>query len=307
MLPEREQRTAQLRNCWIILGTLNLGVALFSLWNYHSGSATRQVVLISAAIVLAIGNLGVLFSLRTQLKKSDIAPPQSLIPTAIILAIVSFAITVSGVSLLHHHSDYIDLALSNTPLSSIEPEQKRLVVELLRHRAQSSRENDKELADEQAHPLNPQLYTPESFASKAVMESTMANLTKFMNIDLRYAKSLEETMQDFRQKMAACDPAYLKSWDESEQEQEAAQASTMQAEREWFASVTALYSYAETHADNITLKQGHLVITPPPLLETFNQQMSRSKDLQQNLLTRQAGLVKAHQQAKQAVIIPSSD
>jgi hypothetical protein len=304
MLPESEQRAARLRNVWIVLGTLNLGVASFSLWNYHSGSATRQVVIISAAIVLAFGNLGALYSLRTQLKKGGIAPPQSLIPAAITFAIISFAITIFGSSHLHHHSGYIDLALSNTPLSSIEPEQKRLVVELLRLRAESSRENDKELADAQAHPLNPQLYTPESFASKAVIESTMANLTKFMNIDLRYAESLEETMHDFRQKMAACDPAYLQSWDESEQKQEAVQASTMQAEREWFASVTSLYSYAEIHAADITLKQGRLVITPAPVLATFNQQMSHSKDLQQKLSIRQAGLVKAQQQAKQGLIIP---
>jgi len=297
-----ERTKIQIRNVWIILVTLNLGVALFSLWNYHSGAATRQVALISAAIVLVLGNASLLFVFPKQLKKTSTPPPRNFILTVIAFATISFAITAFGISHLDHRNDYLDIAMSDTPLSSIEPEQRRLVVELLRKRAAFSRENNKDLADASAHPLNPTLYSPESFANKAVMQSTIATLTKFTNIDLHYYGQVQQSAQDFHEKMAVCDPAYLKSWDESMQQREATQASAMQAERDWFASVTALYSYAEDHANNITLKEGRLVITPPSVLDSFNQQMSRSKDLQQRQLDFVHLLLKEQQQAKLNVI-----
>jgi hypothetical protein len=301
MSPVSEQTTTQIQTGWIILATFNLGVAIFSLWNYHSSSATRQVALISAAIVLLVGNLCVLFLFRKQRYKAGTPSPRSLMPTTIAFAIISFAIVTFGVFHLHHN-DYLDIAMSNTPLSSIEPEQRRLVVELIRQRAAYSRENNKDLADASAHPLDPALYSPESFATKAVMESTLAALTKFMNIDLHYYGQVQESAQDFRKKMAVCDPAYLKSWDESMQEQEATQASAMKAERDWFASVTSLYAYAQNHTTEITLKQGRLLIAAPPVLNSFNQQMSHSKDLQQKQLDLVTLLLKEQQRAKQNLI-----
>jgi hypothetical protein len=306
MSPVSEQTTTQIQTGWIILATFNLGVAIFSLWNYHSGSATREVALISAAIVLVAGNLGVLFLFRKQRNKAGTPSPRSFIPTTIIFAIISFAIVTFGVSHLHHHNDYLDIAMSDIPLSSIEPEQRRLVVELIRQRAAYSRENNKDLVDASAHPLNPALYSPESFANKAVMESTVAALTKFMNIDLRYYGQVQESAQNFRKKMAVCDPTYLKSWDKSMQAQEATQASAMKVERDWFASVTSLYAYAEGHTSDITLKQGRLVIAATPILNSFNQQMSHSKDLQQKQLDLVTLLFKEQQQAKQNIIQPEN-
>jgi hypothetical protein len=270
-----------IRNRWIVLGTFNLGVLLFCLWNYHSGAATRQVALIVSTIVLVIGNAGLLFSFRKHRKQEGTPAWSNFAPAAVVFAIISFTITAFGVSHLQDPNDYLRIAMSTTPFSSIHPERRRLVVEFLRKRAAYSRQNNKDLADASLHPINPPLYSPESFANKAVMASTIATLTKFMDIDLHYDEQLQDSAQSFRQKMELCDPAYLKSWNESIEETEGTQAPAMRAERDWFASVTSLYSYAEGHANDITLKSGKLIITPTSVLDAFNQQMTNSKDLQQ--------------------------
>jgi hypothetical protein len=289
---------------WMMIGIVNVTIAVWISVKYRLGQTDEKVALISAGVCVVFLNLAVLWAVRRRRGNSGEPLPKSLVLGGAILGIIAFASTAVCVLATSHHSNYLDLAMSNRPLSSIDPEQTRLVVELLRGRAANSRENDKLLAEARRSPLNPALYSADSFAGAAVMKSTVERLTYFIEADFQYSEKQQALMQDFRQKMAQSDPAYLRSWDATRQEQETAEASAEKLEHEWLKSVQSLYAYAEDHTREISLKDGKLHFSAPAVQTTFAQQMTDSTALHDKWLILEQGLAKAKQKSEEKLIMP---
>ncbi len=115
------------------------------------------------------------------------------------------------------------------------------------------------------------------------MHSTVAHLTRYAQIDFSDFAKQEAVRADFRRKMAACDPEYLKNWDAGRTGVEELQNSANQLEHDWFASVTALYSYGEKHARQIKVKAGKISISEPTVRQKFDDLFRHSKALHEKL------------------------
>ena len=115
------------------------------------------------------------------------------------------------------------------------------------------------------------------------MHSTLALLTKDAQIDFGYFARQQAARDDFRRKMMACDPGYLKTWDADRNNQDGLAESANQVEHDWFASVTALYAYASQHSREIEVKSGRIVISNVDVRQTFNHLFERSTALHEKL------------------------
>jgi hypothetical protein len=292
------------RTLWVVFASIAVGVPGFSLWSYRAGYVTKGVTLLSAAIALAV-LLPVMFvGFRRAIRALGGALPGSMLGGVLLLGVLSFCVTWIGVSVLQPHNDLLGLALSNTPLSAIQPERKQLLVELIRRKAAISRENDKALADAQKHPIDPQIYSPASFASKEVMESTVAQLATSINLDTDYSKQQQAATDDFRNKMAVCDPAYLETFDESMKERDAADARILQTESAWFEGVKALYDYAASHAGDFVVSNGKINISAPDVHEKFKQSFQQSQAMHDELTKEVASAVKTQKVLKDRYLVP---
>lgn len=287
------------RNVWIALVCVNAGAPLFEIWEYHSGAINSAAALLSVGLVLVVLNSVVLGSLfaRARRKGRPFQQKKLLLPAGA-MAVIAFLSTVVGVSLMRQRNDYFDLAMSDRPLSSITPEQKRLVVEYIRRAAANSQEENKAMAEAQKQPIDPAVYSPESFANQEVMRSTLALLTAYTRIDFEYFAKLQAIREDFRRRMAASDPGYLKSWDADRSDNEQMQQSANQVEHDWFASVDTLYSYGEQHAGQIEVKGGRVSISNPTVRRKFDDLFSQSKALHDKLESVVRDEVKLQRQAK---------
>lgn len=127
----------------------------------------------------------------------------------------------------------------------------------------------------------------------------MMHLTSYTEIDFQYFAMQESAREDFRRKMAICDPEYLKSWDAKQQEQEALDKATNQLEHDWVASVKSLYDYAGQHTRDIIVKGGHIAISDVDVHQIFNDRLDRSKALHSKLLSSVREQAK-HQQTLKA-------
>ncbi len=283
---------------WLVLVSINSGVPIATVWKYHAGETSSRVALVSGMIVLIVCNLAALLAFWRRYQLDGEPLPRTLLVGAAALAVVCCLLTILGVSSVRHHNEYADLAFSDTPLSSIEPEQKRLVVELIRCTAANSQEENKALAEAQKVPMNPPVYSPESFANQQVIQSTMAHLTKYADIDFQYFGKQQSAREDFRRKMAVIDPEYLKSWNAKRQEQEAADKATDQLEHDWFASVESLYNYAAQHTQEISVKDGRIAPSANAIRQAFNDQLDWSKALHDKLQSSVKEQVRRQQESR---------
>ena len=304
MSTPESKHSLRTRYNWIGLLAIACGVPIFSLWNYCAGSSSKQVTLMSAAISLAFLLPIMLWSFPKAHRNDESDLPKSMLVGAAFLGVLSFSVTWIGASTLKPHNGLLDLASSDTQLSDIEPERKRLVVELIRRKAANSQENDKAIAEARKHPMNPQIYTPESFASKEAMDSTVAQLATWINLDADYSNQQQIATDDFRKKMILCDPAYLKSFEESMQKREAADALSLQTESAWFAGVKALYSYAASNAAYFSVSDEKVKIASAPVREKFNQSLQESEALHDELTKQVQVSVKMQQEAKDKYLVP---
>lgn len=263
---------------YAVVACVNATVPAIVLWKRYSGEVTSTVAVLTALISLAIVNTVLIVGLRSKQRRLGISPSRRLPATAVILGVAAVLLTAAGVKAVPVRNDYLGLALSDKPLSEIRPEQKRLVVELLRRRAENSRDYDRALAEAKAHPISPALYTPESFASVDVMHSTINTLKKYIGVDMDYGAKQQEAMSEFRDKMAKVDPEYLKQWDSERRHAEELQASATELEKEWFSSVVALYDFAAAHCDEVKL-YGSPAERGDKTEQEFKAQLAASKSL----------------------------
>ena len=283
---------------WLVLVCLNGTVPVAIIWKYHGGEISSAVALITGVIVLAVGNIAALLGFQKRTRRDGSPLERRLVAGAGALAVASFLLTIFGVSLVKHRNGYAELATSDRPLSGIEPERKRLVVELLRRTAAISQEENKTIAEAQKVPMNPVVYSPESFADQQAIQSTLAQVAKNVEIDFRYFAQQQSAREDFSRKMTTCDPEYLKQWDAERQRQDDAEKSANQLEHDWFASVKSLYDYANEHAREIAVRDGRISISDETVRQTFDALLDRSKALHDRLESTVQDEVRLQQQAK---------
>jgi hypothetical protein len=166
--------------------------------------------------------------------------PEAWCLTSLALVVLSGLITT--ISIAASPSDnYLAVALSDTPLNKIKPDRKRLVVELIRQNKAASDENSR--IAKSMRPISPALYSGDSFASKAAMESTSSQLKQAYEIDQAYAAAKHQARQDFHDKMQRVDPDYLRGFESRMQEEDSLEASIEAEEAKWVASALSLYDY----------------------------------------------------------------
>jgi len=288
----------RVRSNWLIIGCANGTVPIVIIWKYHAGEIGYTVALLAGAIVLTVGNIAILLGFR-QLSKREGGPlGKRLVVGAAVLAIAAFLATILGVSVKKHRNGYLNLALSDVPLSSIEPVQRRLVVELIRRTNANSQEENKAMAEAQKVPMNPAVYSAQSFADQQIIQSTLAHLAIYTEIDFQYSAKQQSAREDFRRKMAVCDAEYLTKWDAQRRRQEDTESAANQIEHNWFTSVKALYDYAEQHARNIAVIDGRISISDVPVRQRFNDLFDQSKALHEKLESAVREEIEPQQKAK---------
>lgn len=291
---------------WLMLLCMNATVTVVLVWKTHLGEIPPSVALISAPLCLLLLNFVIIIAVRKRNHQKGQPTSKRLVPGAIGLSAMAALVTSVLVFAVPQRNNYVDLALSAIPLSNIQPEQKRLVVELIRRRTANSREYEKRLADAKAKPLSPSLYTPESFANPEVIESTIAQLKKYADADFEYSQKQRAVASEFRQKMAKVDPDFLRSWDIERQGQEAAEQRATDLEHEWLESTASLYRCAESHSGDISLKSGHLEFARDAVRLEFSNKQDESKSLYRKWQDVLQALARRQQQARANVGLPHS-
>jgi len=146
--------------------------------------------------------------------------------------------------------------------------------------------------------MNPAVYAPESFRDKARIQSTLAQLTNYAEIDFQSFDKQQSARADFRRKMAVCDSEYLKKWDAERKEQEDREKSANQLEHDWLASVNVRYLFAEQHTRDFAVDDVKTSISDPVVRKNFNDLLAQSKDLHARLESTVKEEVRLQKQAK---------
>jgi hypothetical protein len=206
-------------------------------------------------------------------------------------------VTTLSLHLFRPKNHYAALALSNTPLSSIEPERDRLVVELIRKRAIRSKEYASVAA--QLKPISPPLYSAVSFANVETMNATSAQLKQAFELDQEYGAQMKADMDSFRSRMSTVDPVYLQSWITTDQAQEEAQERLLEIEDQWEKSVLSLYEYAAAHYKEINVHDGSINFSTREFKSSFEARQTASKELQEKVQTGRTAALRSQQQAAQ--------
>ncbi len=190
------------------------------------------------------------------------------------LGILSVLATAGIALLMPAPIDPVKLAYSSTPLSEIRPEQKRLVVELLRQKEQNSQAYGRVAAN--TKPMNPPLYGVDSFANANVINSTSAALRQSLDMDFSYFDQQQKAEREFRNRMMRIDPRseFLREV----QSQSDIEVSANAIEREWAASAIALYAFAADHAKYMAVHNRNLTFSDDSAPE-FMKRYDASKAL----------------------------
>src|ERR1700722_20052903 len=234
-----ETKTVYRRIAWLLI-VVNLSVPAFVFFQRNGNNLSDAVNIwvgwIVATVMTAMLVVGTF--LRLPVDRRQI--PRSMVLTSLALVVLSGLITT--ISIAASPSDnYLAVALSNTPLDKIKPDRKRLVVELIRQEKAASDENNR--IAKSMKPISPALYSVDSFASKAAMESTSSQLKQAYDIDQAYAAAKHQARQDFRNKMQRVDPNYLRGFESRMQADDALETSIEAEEAKWVASAMSLYDF----------------------------------------------------------------
>jgi len=278
---------------WLILIIVNLTVPVMVAWEHYRGEASRPVAFISGLASLLVLNAVIVIAIHFRDKRNGNVRQRNFVIAAIILTLFSTLLTAIGVHSTTERNDYLELALSNIPLDQIHPEQKALVVDLVRRSAANSRNYENAAA--QMKPYSPQLYSAESFANDSVIHSVSDQFKKATAVDFAYREEQMGTMNDFRSKMMKVDPDYLKSFEAGQQEQQMGEINEFQLEKECATATLALYDYAEKHTKDIALKDGQLTFANDAVRAEFSRQLEASKSLNDRLQTAHQELVRRQQ------------
>jgi heme/copper-type cytochrome/quinol oxidase subunit 4 len=289
-----------------ILTVVNLSIPVFVLLQRNSVDLTDRAYIWVGWISAVLLNVVFLTAMHLRTRRTEPLVSRSSIFIACVLTILSGLITTVSISAFPKRNSYIELAQSGIPLSEIQPERKRLTVELIRRDAANSAENNKVVKG--MTPISPPLYSVNSFASKEAMESTSAQFKRAYDADLTYATAKHQAMQDFHDKMMKVDPDYLRDFESRMHDDDVLEASIESAEAQWVTSALNLYDYAIDHASAISAdNNGHLVISDQNVRKSLLDQITTSTTLQQTMLSERAKAVNKQHSLQDALRVKHSD
>ena len=288
-----------------ILIVINLSIPVFVLLQRNSVDLTDRAYIWVGWISAVLLNVVFLTAMHLRTRHTVQMVSRRSILIASVLAILSGLITTVSIS-ESRHDDYLELAQSNIPLSKIQPERKRLLVELIRRDVANSAENNR--ISKTIKPISPPLYSVNSFASKEAMKSTSSQLKNDYAIDCSYANAKHQAMQDFHDKMLKVDPEYLREFESRRHDDDVLEASIESAEARWVTSALNLYDYAIAHASTISAdNNGHLVISDQEARKSLLDQITASTALQQAMLNERAKAVNKQHSLQDALGVQHSD
>jgi hypothetical protein len=281
---------------WLLLAAIDLTVPAMVTWEYHAGKISSPVALISGLTSLAVLNAVMITAIRSRNKSSRRQTPRGFVIVAVSFAVFSGLLTELGIHSIPAQNDYLELALSNTPLSEIHPPQKAIVVELIRRNAAASKEYGRVAVE--TKPISPPLFSTGSFADQSVIKSVSSQFKKAADLDFAYYAQQQQSMAEFREKMMKADPDYLRSFDAARQEEELANNKAIELLRECTSVTLALYGYAAKHAPEIAVKNGQLVFSNENVRGEFDRQLENSKSLLQKWDVAHSNQVRLQQLAE---------
>lgn len=271
-----------------IVGLSDAMIFVLIAWKRHTGILDSSAAILSCWISIAL--LTAIWIAILWLRRPDHPTGVELIVSVGILAAAAVTGLLTAVVVRSMPSADLTFALSGRPLSQITSPQRRLLIQLLR----TNNVNSKEYASIAAHwgPINPPLYSADSFADKRIMQKTLNRLNAAYQQDLEYAAKQRNALQDFQSKMTITDPQWLASWKRSDLPRETAQNQQLELEKQWITSANALYGWARDHLDKIQLVGGVLKFSSPTIEDEFRGQMEASKRLQHRVREARQQLVR---------------
>ncbi len=290
------QLSQRSRDWLIVIGT-NLTAAFWLFWHARR-EVNAETTLITTPIVFVILNAVVLRSILAKNRRLQLKTPPSLVVTAITLAMVACG-CLWGV--LHRDLDFsqaiLDEAVSSKLISDIKPENRAILVQLLRTRLQNSREYTADAS--RFKPITPALYSAESFENDDVIQSVKSQVEAAASRDITYSNRQQEAMNAFRTKMSKADPAYLESFEAQRKgvDDEYAKASSQIAE--WLEATVGLYDFVAANHKTIKLNGHELVFSDRTTKATFEDKKKHSTDLLDEIRATEKG-----QEERQSKALP---
>jgi hypothetical protein len=288
-----------------LLIVVNISAPVFVLLQRNSSGLTDNASIWVGWISVVLLNVVFLTAMHMRTRRTVQMVSRRSILIACVLTILSGLITTVSISATPK-DNYLQLALSPMPLSKIQPERKRLIVELLRRDAANSAENNR--IAKTIKPISPPLYSINSFASKAAMESTSSQLKTDYEIDCAYSTAKHQASFDFHNKMLKVDPEYLREFETKMHDDDVLEATIETAEEKWVTSALNLYDYAVVNASNISVNDGgHLVIADNGVRQSLLDQINASTALQQTMMDARAKAVNKQHSLQDALGVKHSD
>jgi hypothetical protein len=288
---------------WLILGCVNVAVPVTSTWERYIGEASARDALIGGLAAICLANVTVILATSTRNGHRAKAALRGFVLGSIGLAALAAAGTVIGASMVPGQNEYLRLALSGSPLDKIHPEQKALVVELIRKQLANSKELER--AAGKTKPISPPLFSPASFADISVIRSVSQAYRDATEVDFVYADQQDQGFSEFRTKMAKVDPGYLKSFERAEHDREESTASTLTLEHDCLTATLDLYSYAAVHTKEIAVKNGELVFSNDGVRRDFSTKLEDSKALFDELQATVQQEIRTQEQLRIATGLPA--
>jgi hypothetical protein len=282
-----------------MLTIVSLSMPIIVLLLRNSSDLSDHAYIWVGWISIVLINVTLVTSFHLRKRQTERLVTRRTILIATLLALLSGLITTISISEIRHNN-YLELALSNTPLNQIKPDRKRLIVELIRRNAAISAENNR--IAKSTKPISPALYTVGSFASKEAMQSTVSQLKNVYEIDCAYLSAKRQIRQDFHNKMLKVDPNYLREFEAKMQDDDAQDNVISATEEKWANGVFSLYNYAIAHSGGISAdNSGHLVVTDQDVRKSLLDQINASTTLEQTMSEMRANAVNKQHSLQDAV------
>ena len=263
-------------------------VALVSYWaldtpvsGYRSGLWSPRCDLVSGFLTLVVGGAIVFLVIRSRYRDLGLPVPRSLL----IGAVASGVLSAGGLWLMlgneMSEKDFMMTALSSKPISEIQPEYKALVVELFRK--ELKRDRDYQQKSSQLKPLNPPLFSNESFRSLPIMQGEVEGVNEVIALDLAAYDQHEHNLGEFQSAMKKRHSDLLKSFNSGTRSKEESLQEIISLERQFFDATLDLYRFAARNPENIIYQHGDLVSHDVGIWNTFAEKRNNCISLLQRL------------------------
>jgi hypothetical protein len=266
---------------WIAIAGMAIVAFAVPVWKYRAGDCSPRVALVSGLLSLLVVYAVLLLTIRVRNRRLGLPSPRSLLIGAIfagMLAAGGLWVTLANEM---GEKDLMMTALSSKPISEIRPEEKALVVQLLRKELKRNR--DYEHTVSQIKPLNPPLFSNESFRSVTTMQQEIDGLKQAVALDFATHDQHQRDLAEFRSLMMKRYPAYLKSFNSGIRNKEESWEEVLSLERQLLNATIDLYEFAARNPENISFQNGNLISHDPGVWNSFAKKRNNCVSLLQEL------------------------